>query len=61
MGTLLRRCVEMRTAIELSFGVVSVVGPGIGVLDGVMCCKEKGEGVREVSRSCWGGLSIHNC
>ena len=34
MGTLLRRCVEMRTAIELSFGVVSDVGPGIDVLDG---------------------------
>ena len=34
MGTLLRRCVEVRTAIELSFGVVSGVGPGIHVLDG---------------------------
>jgi len=34
MGTLLRHCVEVRTAIELSFGVVSVVGPGIRVLDG---------------------------
>jgi len=31
---LLRRCVEVRTAIELSFGVVSGVGPGIHVLDG---------------------------
>ena len=31
-GTLLRRCVEVRTAIELSFGVVSGVGPGIHVL-----------------------------
>jgi len=30
MGTLLRH-----TAIELSFGVVSGVGPGIHVLDGV--------------------------
>jgi len=34
MGTLLRRCVEVRRAIELSFGVVSGVGPGIHVLDG---------------------------
>jgi len=34
MGTLLRRCVKVRTAIELSFGVVSGVGPGIHVLDG---------------------------
>ena len=34
MGTLLRRCVEVCTAIELSFGVVSGVGPGIHVLDG---------------------------
>ena len=33
-GTLLHRCVEVRTAIELSFGVVSGVGPGIHVLDG---------------------------
>jgi len=31
---LLRHCVEVRTAIELSFGVVSGVGPGIHVLDG---------------------------
>ena len=34
MGTLLRRCVEVHIAIELSFGVVSGVGPGIHVLDG---------------------------
>jgi len=34
MGTLLRRCVELRIAIELSFDVVSGVGPGIHVLDG---------------------------
>jgi len=34
MGTLLRRCVELRTVIELSFGVVSGVGPGIHVSDG---------------------------
>jgi len=34
MGTLLRHCVEVRKAIELSFGVVSGVGPGVHVLDG---------------------------
>ena len=34
MGTLLLRCVEVHIAIELSFGVVSGVGPGIHVLDG---------------------------
>jgi len=27
-------CVEVHEPIELSFGVVSVVGPGTGVLDG---------------------------
>ena len=34
LGNLLRRCVNMRITIELSFGVVSGVGPGIHVLDG---------------------------
>ena len=34
MGNLLRRCVEVHKAIELSLGVVSGVGPGIHVLDG---------------------------
>jgi len=34
MGTLLPSCVEVREPIELFFGVVRVVGPGIGVLDG---------------------------
>ena len=33
-GELLHRCVEVRIVIELSFGVVSGVGPGIHVLDG---------------------------
>ena len=33
-GNLLRRCVKVRTTIELLFGVVSGVGPGIHVLDG---------------------------
>jgi len=43
MGPLLRRCVEMRIAIELSFGVVSGVGSGIDVQDGVHM--PQGEGV----------------
>jgi len=34
MGTLLRSCGEVRRASELSFGMVSGVGPGIDVLDG---------------------------
>ena len=34
METLLRRCVKVRKAIELSFGMVSGVDPGIHVLDG---------------------------
>ena len=42
MGTLLRSCAEVRAAIELSFGVVSTVGPGIHVLDGVHVPKKKG-------------------
>jgi len=43
MGTLLRRCVELHRAIELSFGMVSGVGPGIHVLDwGFTCLKGKG-------------------
>jgi len=33
-GLMLHRCVEVRKAIKLSFGVVSGVGPGIHVLDG---------------------------
>ena len=33
MGILLRSCAEVRESIELSFGIVSVVGPGTGVLD----------------------------
>jgi len=34
MGPLLRSCVEVREPIELPFGMVSGVGPGIDVLDG---------------------------
>jgi len=42
MGTLLRSCVEVRRAIELSFGVVSGVGPGIHVLHGVHVAQGEG-------------------
>ena len=35
MGHLLRSCVEVHEPMELSFGMVSGVGPGIHVLDGV--------------------------
>jgi len=35
MRPLLRSCVEVREPIELSFDVVSRVGPGIDALDGV--------------------------
>ena len=34
MGPLLRSCVEVREPIELSFDVVSGVGPGIDVRNG---------------------------
>ena len=34
MGPLLRSCVEVCEPIELSFGVVSGVGPGIDVQNG---------------------------
>jgi len=44
MGALLHSCVEVREPIELSFEVMSVVGPNIGVLDGGLTCpKGKGE------------------
>jgi len=35
MGTLLRSFVEVRKVIELSYGMISGVGPGIDVLGGV--------------------------
>jgi len=35
MWTSLHSCVEVRELNKLSFQVTSVVGPGIGVLDGV--------------------------
>jgi len=44
MGPLLHSCVEVCEPIELSFGVVSGVGPGIDVLDGVHVPQAQGEG-----------------
>jgi len=38
----LHSCAEVCEPIELSFCVVSGVGPGIGVLDGSTCLKGKG-------------------
>ena len=43
MGNLLHSCVEVHEPIELSFGVLSVVSPSTGVLDGgLKWCKRKG-------------------
>jgi len=42
MGTLLHSCVEVHDLIKLSFGVVSWVGEGMGVLDGSTYPKGKG-------------------
>jgi len=41
---LLHSCAEVREPIELSFEVVSRVGPGIDVLDGGRCAASKGKG-----------------
>jgi len=43
MGTLLCICVKVREAIELPFGVVSGVGTGIDVFDGVHMPQGEGE------------------
>jgi len=42
VGPLLHSCVEVHTAIELLFGVVSGVGPGIHVLNGVHVTEGEG-------------------
>jgi len=55
MGNLLHRCVKVRTAIELSFGTVSGVGPGIHVLDGSPCAS------RAVSGMVFGILQNFSC
>jgi len=39
---LLCSCAEVREPIELSFGMVSGVGPGIHVLDGGSCAPKEG-------------------
>jgi len=43
MGNLWRCCAKVRELIELSFGVVSGVSSGIGVLDGVHVTQREGE------------------
>ena len=42
MGSLLHSCAEVCKPMELSFGVMSGVGPGIGVLDGVDVLQREG-------------------
>jgi len=42
MGTLLRSCAEVCEPIELSFGVVSEVVPGIDVRNGVHVAQREG-------------------
>ena len=46
MGTLLHSCVEIHEPIVLLFGVVSRVGPGIGVDGGQRARKGRGGFVR---------------
>jgi len=48
MGNLLHSYVEVHEPIKVSFGVVSVVGPGISALDGVDML-QWGRGFREFS------------
>jgi len=42
VGTLLHSCVKVRKPIEVLFVVLSGVGPGIGVLDGIHIPKGRG-------------------
>jgi len=42
MGPLLCSCVEVRESIELSFGMVSWVGQGIDVWNGVHVTQDEG-------------------
>ena len=51
MGTLWRSCAKVPEAMEMSFGVVSGVVPGIGVLDMVQIHEREGE--------IWKGILIH--
>jgi len=41
-------CVKVCTAIELLFRLVSGVGPGIGVLDGIHIPQGEGSGLRVI-------------
>jgi len=56
MGNLLRTCVKVRQTIELSFGVMSGVGPGIGVLDGSSRAMEGRESFGVVLPICLNGV-----
>jgi len=59
MGPLLCSSVEVREPIELQFNVVSGVGPGIDVIDGIMAVHvPQGEGA--VSGIFWHGLNGQN-
>jgi len=41
MGLLLHSCVEMCEPIQLSFGMVTAVGPGVGELGGGPCASRE--------------------
>jgi len=60
MVPLLRSCVEVCTAIELSFGMVSGVGPGIHVLDGVHMPRKEGAVLEIFQHFCPIGLNGQN-
>jgi len=55
MGSLWHSCAKVHELIEVSFGVVSGVGPGIGVLDGGLCIQGEVE-VLGVSPICLNGV-----
>jgi len=61
MGTSLHSCAEMHGPFQLSFVVVTVVGPSIGELDGVDMLQEEGEGFWEVSQSFPPFVSMPHC
>jgi len=50
-GTVWHSYAKVHEPIELSFGVVSGVGPGIGVLDGGPCAQRGSGGLRGFSPS----------
>ena len=59
MGNLLRSCAEVREPIELSFGVVSGVSPGINVLDGGSRAP-RGKGItRRFAPVCFSGVGAY--